>query len=59
MRLNPPPLLVFMIALVFALLAIITKLGLGIMPRVIPHQEFWFAISAYLTLMMGNMMRGI
>lgn len=59
MRLNPPPLLVFMIALVFALLAIITKLGLGIMPRFIPHQEFWFAISAYLTLMMGNMMRGI
>lgn len=59
MRLNPPPLLVFLAALVFALLAVITKMGLLSMPRYIPHQEFWFAIIAYLILMVGNLVRGI
>ena len=59
MRFNPPPLLVFLIALVLALLAVVTKLGLGFMPRFVPHQEFWLAISAYLVLMTGNLVRGI
>ena len=59
MRLNPPPLLVFLAALVFALLAVITKMGLLAMPSYIPHQEFWLAIIAYLVLMVGNLVRGI
>lgn len=59
MRLNPPTLLVFLIALVLALLAVATKLALFAMPSYIPHQEFWLAISAYVTLMIGNMIRGI
>ncbi len=59
MRLNPPTLLMFLIALVFAVLAIITKLATGFMPRFIPHQEFWLAIIAYLTLMIGNLVRGL
>ncbi|MEQ1714448.1 MAG: hypothetical protein ABL907_00455 [Hyphomicrobium sp.] len=59
MRLNPPTLLVFLIALVLALLAVVTKLEVFAMPRYIPHQEFWLAISAYVTLMIGNMVKGI
>lgn len=59
MRLNPPTLLMFLIALVFAILAVITKAGMGFMPRFIPHQEFWLAIIAYLTLMIGNLIRGL
>jgi hypothetical protein len=59
MRLNPPTLLMFLIALVFAVLAIITKVATGFMPRFIPHQEFWLAIIAYLTLMIGNLVRGL
>lgn len=59
MRLNPPPLLVFMISLVLAVLAVVTKVGFGFMPRFIPNQEFWLAISAFLVLMTGNLLRGI
>lgn len=59
MRLNPPPLLVFLVALTFALLAISTKIGLLGMQYYIPHQDFWFAIIAYVVLMTGNLVRGI
>jgi hypothetical protein len=59
MRLNPPTLLVFLIALVFALLAIASKAGLFGMQHAIPHQDFWFAIIAYLVLMFGSLVRGI
>ena len=59
MRFNPPSLMIFVSALVFALLAIVTKAGLLGMPHFIPHQDFWFAIIAYLVLMAGNLVRGI
>ncbi len=59
MRLNPPTVFIFLIALVFAILAVITKVATGLMPRFIPHQEFWLAIIAYLTLMIGNLVRGL
>lgn len=59
MRLNPPPLLVFLVALVFGLLAVATKMGLFGMLHLIPHQDFWFAIIAYLVLMVGNLVRGV
>lgn len=59
MRLNPPSLAIFLAALVFALLAIVTKAGLLGMPHFIPHQDFWFAIIAFLVLMVGNLIRGI
>lgn len=59
MRFNPPTLTIFLIALVLAVLAVATKIALFSMPRFIPHQEFWLAISAYFTLMIGNIIRGI
>lgn len=59
MRLNPPTLLMFLIALVFALLAAVSKAGLFGMQHAIPHQDFWFAIVAYLVLMLGTLVRGI
>lgn len=59
MRLNPPSLFIFLAALVFALLAALTKVGTGVFPHFIPHQDFWFAIIAYLILMVGNLVRGI
>lgn len=59
MRLNPPTLLMFLIALVFALLAAVSKAGLFGMQHAIPHQDFWFAIIAYLILMLGTLVRGI
>ena len=59
MRLNPPTLLMFLIALVFALLAAVSKAALFGMQHAIPHQDFWFAIIAYLILMFGTLVRGI
>lgn len=59
MRLNPPTLLMFLIALAFALLAAVSKAGLFGMQHAIPHQDFWFAIIAYLVLMLGTLVRGI
>ena len=54
MRLNPPTILIFMISLLLAGLALLTKIGVVPVPRVLPHQEFWLAIVAYVTLMIGN-----
>jgi len=59
MRLNPPSLVIFLISFVLAVLALITKLGFVPIPRYLPHQEFWLAITAYVTLMIGNLVRGL
>jgi hypothetical protein len=59
MRLNPPTLAIFLISFVLAVLALITKLGFVPVPRYLPHQEFWLAITAYVTLMIGNLVRGL
>jgi hypothetical protein len=59
MRLNPPSVLIFLASVVLVALAMVTKLGVVPMPRYLPHQEFWLAIMAYLTLMVGNMVRGL
>ena len=59
MRLNPPTMIIFLISLMLAVLAFVTKLGFFPVPRYLPHQEFWLAISAYLTLMIGNIVNGL
>lgn len=59
MRLNPPSIVIFLISLLLAVLALVTKLGFVPVPRYLPHQEFWLAIIAYLTLMLGNLVRGL
>jgi hypothetical protein len=59
MRLNPPTIAIFLISLTLALLALVTKLGFIGVPRYLPHQEFWLAITAYITLMVGNLVRGL
>ena len=59
MRLNPPSMLIFLISVVLALLALITKLGFLHVPRYLPHQEFWLSIMAYFTLMVGNLVKGL
>ena len=59
MRLNPPTIVIFLISLVLAALALVTKMGFVPIPRYIPHQEYWLAITAYLVLMVGNLVRGL
>ncbi len=61
MRLNPPSLFVFLISLVIAAIALISKFGaVGInVPRYLPHQEYWLALTAYLVLMVGTIVRGL
>lgn len=59
MRLNPPTIVIFLISLVLAALAIVTKMGFVPIPRYIPHQEYWLAMTAYLVLMIGNVVRGL
>ncbi len=59
MRLNPPTIGIFLISLALATLALISKLGFIPIPRYIPHQEYWLAIVAYMTLMVGNVVRGL
>ena len=59
MRLNPPTIAIFLMSLTFAALALITKLGFIPIPRYIPHQEFWLAILAYVTLMIGTLFNGL
>ena len=59
MRLSPPTLLLFLISLIFAVLAMVTKLGYVPVPRYVPHQEYWLAITAYMVLAVGVIFRGI
>lgn len=59
MRLNPPSLLVFLISFILAVLAMMMKTGFVPIPRYLPHQEYWLAISAYFILMIGNLVRGL
>ena len=59
MRLNPPSVLVFLISVVLASLALITKLGFIFVPRYLPHQEYWLAMIAYLLLMVGVLAKGL
>ena len=59
MRLNPPTIVIFLISFLLASLALITKLGFIPIPRYLPHQEFWLAITAYFTLMVGNLVNGL
>ena len=59
MRLSPPTLLLFLISLVLAVLAMVTKLGYVPVPRYVPHQEYWLAITAYMVLAVGVIFRGI
>lgn len=59
MRLNPPTIVIFLLSLVIAVVALVTKLGFVQMPRYLPHQEYWLAITAYLILMTGVIVRGL
>lgn len=59
MRLNPPTIIIFLISFVLAALALITKLGFVPIPRYLPHQEFWLSITAYVVLMIGNLVKGL
>lgn len=59
MRLNPPSLPIFFIALILAALAMLMKMGFVAIPRYLPHQEYWLAITAYVVLMIGNLVRGL
>ena len=59
MRLNPPTIVIFLISLVLAALALVTKMGFVPMPRYVPHQEFWLAMTAYLVLIVGNLVLGL
>ena len=61
MRLNPPSIFIFLISVVLAILVLVSKFGaIGIyVPRYLPHQEYWLAMVAYITLMVGNLVRGL
>jgi hypothetical protein len=59
MRLNPPTVIIFLISLLLASLAIMTKLQIVPIPRHLPHQEFWLSITAYFVLMVGNVVKGL
>ena len=61
MRLNPPSLFLFLASLLLAAVALVSKFGaIGIdLPRYLPHQEYWLAMTAYLVLMVGVIVRGL
>ena len=61
MRLNPPSIFIFVVSVLLAILALVSKFGaIGInVPRYLPHQEYWLAMIAYLVLMVGVLARGL
>lgn len=59
MRLNPPTVFIFLIALILAVAAIAGHQGLVQIPSIIAAQDFWLAISAFIVLAVGNLVRGL
>ncbi|MGI9406324.1 MAG: hypothetical protein ACR2O4_08130 [Hyphomicrobiaceae bacterium] len=59
MRLNPPTIFVFLISLVLVGLAVVSQLGILAIPFKFPNQNFWFAVFAWVTLAVGNLVRGL
>jgi hypothetical protein len=61
MKLNAPSIFIFVISVVLAAVALLSKFGaIGInVPRYLPHQEYWLAMTAYLVLMVGVLARGL
>ena len=60
MRLNPPTVFIFLISLILAVAAIAGQQGMIEMPSLLPTaQNFWLAISAYVVLAIGNLVRGL
>jgi hypothetical protein len=61
MRLNPPSIFIFVVSVLLAILALVSKFGaVGInVPRYLPHQEYWLAMIAYLVLMIGVLAKGL
>jgi len=57
MRLNPPSIFVFLISVVLAALALISKFGaVGInVPRYLPHQEYWPPIPLLMSLLITTL----
>lgn len=63
MRLNPPTVFIFLISLLAAIAAVLTKYNLliHILPTTFPQlpSAFWWAMIAYVVLMIGNLVRGL
>jgi hypothetical protein len=59
MRFNPPTIIIFSLSFALAALAVLTKIGIVPIPRYLPHQEFWLAITAYFVLMLGCVFKGL
>jgi hypothetical protein len=61
MKLNAPSIFIFVISVLLAGVALLSKFGaIGInVPRYLPHQEYWLAMTAYLVLMVGVLARGL
>jgi hypothetical protein len=61
MKLNAPSIFIFVISVLLAAVALLSKFGaIGInVPRYLPHQEYWLAMTAYLVLMVGVLARGL
>ena len=59
MRLTAPTALIFLISLILTVVGIVGKLGYVPIPHMIPNQDFWFAVFAYIVLMSGNLIKGL
>lgn len=59
MRLNPPTVFIFLISLLMAVAAIASAQGFVDIPSIVTAQDFWLAISAYVVLAIGNLVRGL
>ncbi len=62
-RLNAPTILIFILSLLLAGFAIFNRMAPGIVADIgmsfQPYQDFWLAITAYIILMIGNLVRGL
>ncbi len=59
MRLNPPTIFIFLISLILAVAAVASHQGFVDLPSVVAAQDFWLAVSAYVLLAIGNLVRGL
>ncbi|MGH1353031.1 MAG: hypothetical protein ACRBBN_19825 [Methyloligellaceae bacterium] len=62
-RLNAPTILIFLLSLLLAGFAIFNRISPGTVAEIgmsfRPYQDFWLAITAYIVLMVGTLVRGL
>lgn len=59
MKLNAPSFITFLVSFILVALAVLAHLGIIVVPDKFPNQNLWLAVTGYVVLMLGAIVRGM